>query len=308
MSPGLIVFPASLGSIFRFSVGACPTGNVCVGPSAVPVVPGHSLACIQGFSVVTPCLWSLVVGAGHVLVCVTLGAWHCPWGALWGLPTPLAPVLRMLAVSASGAALSGLLAPSHSRGLLACPAIEGAPHQGPPSPPRLNCGLQGLGLSGHRLVFPVRNPSRRPAGHVSFYSRILSEPVVLTLAILPPEDLGPCRGASVVVSLRVGASRGWGQGDCSTAYRTCDEPDGSSVGRTLVQGRQRWTCTPVCHHLLPIPTLPCAVRVHGALREVWGHPLLLQNWGAFVGMGDWPWLVLCRDRKGRGAIGVVTTW
>lgn len=194
MSTGLIVFPASLGSIFHFSIGACPVGGVCVGPSAIPVVPGHSLACIQGSLVVTPCPRSLVVGAGRVLVCVTLGAWHRPWGVLWGLPTPLALVLKMLTVSASGAALSGLLVPSHSRGSLACPAIEGAPHQGPPAPPRLTCGLQGLGLSGHCLVFPVRNPSRRPAGHVSFYSRILSEPVVLTLAILPPE--GPRRRAS----------------------------------------------------------------------------------------------------------------
>lgn len=102
MSTGLIVFPASLGSIFHFSIGACPVGGVCVGPSAIPVVPGHSLACIQGSLVVTPCPRSLVVGAGRVLVCVTLGAWHRPWGVLWGLPTPLALVLKMLTVSAWG--------------------------------------------------------------------------------------------------------------------------------------------------------------------------------------------------------------
>lgn len=48
------------------------------GPSAIPVVLGRSLAYIHGSLVVTPCPRSLAVGAGHVLVCVTLGAWHCP--------------------------------------------------------------------------------------------------------------------------------------------------------------------------------------------------------------------------------------
>lgn len=87
-----------------------------------------------------------------------------PLGGSVGLLTPLVPVLKMLAMSASEAALSGLLAPSHSHGSLACPAVEGPQHKRLPSLPWLTCGLQGLGLewppSGVSSEKPVQTTSR----------------------------------------------------------------------------------------------------------------------------------------------------
>ena len=100
-------------------------------------------------------------------------------------------------------------------------------------------------------------------------------------------------------------------GDKETAPQPIEpamSPIAAVLGGPWSRGDRAGHGTPVCHHLLPTPTLPRAMSVRGSLREVWGHPLLLQNWGAFMGVGNWPWLVLCRDRKGRGGIGVVTTW
>lgn len=110
----------------------------------------------------------------------------------------------------------------------------------------------------------------------------------------------------MVVSLRVGAaSRGWGQGDCSTAHRTCDEPNGSGAGGPWSRGDRTghaYSCVPPppAH---PHPT-PCNWWLMD-LREGVGSPLPAPELGGLRESGQLALVGVVQRyiRKAKGGIG-----